>query len=229
MSELPVPSSRQQEGYVAAGFTHQDSRSFMAFRAFPVARRLADDNRSMIGETELILADVEFRVGLEQSNLGDIYVDKAMLYQMVSRVPVTQNISNWSSSFNIGINRVLTGERKRKLIVQSEFGLGFTREVMQGLGVYSDIIVGAGANKHEAFVYAKPVIGLYAYTKLNSKLAVSLSRTYNQYGSDEPIDAVSFSLHQYGFENIALDFEVNIQKVADEYESSAAFMLGYRF
>ncbi len=229
VSELPVPSSRQQEGYVAAGFTHQDSRSFMAFRAFPVARRLADDNRSMIGETELILADVEFRVGLEQSNLGDIYVDKAMLYQMVSRVPVTQNISNWSSSFNIGINRVLTGERQSKLIVQSEFGLGFTREVMQGLGVYSDIIVGAGANKHEAFVYAKPVIGLYAYTKLNSKLAVSLSRTYNQYGSDEPIDAVSFSLHQYGFENIALDFEVNIQKVADEYESSAAFMLGYRF
>ena len=101
----------------------------------------------MIGETELILADIEFRVGLAQDNLGDIYVDKAMLYQMVSRVPVTQNVSNWSSSFNIGINRVLTGERKRKLIVQSEFGLGFTREVMQGLGVYSDIIVGAGANK----------------------------------------------------------------------------------
>ena len=183
----------------------------------------------MIGETELILADVEFRVGLEQSNLGDIYVDKAMLYQMVSRVPVTQNISNWSSSFNIGINRVLTGERKRKLIVQSEFGLGFTREVMQGLGVYSDIIVGAGANKHEAFVYAKPVIGLYAYTKLNSKLAVNLSRTYNQYGSDDPIDALSLSLHQYGFENMALDFELGIQKVANEYESSASFMLGYRF
>ncbi|WP_233095300.1 hypothetical protein [Alteromonas sp. IB21] len=55
---------------------------------------------------------------------------------------------------------------------------------MQGLGVYSDIILGAGASKHEAFVYAKPVIGLYAYTKLNSKLAVNLSRTYNQYGSD---------------------------------------------
>lgn len=89
--------------------------------------------------------------------------------------------------------------------------------------------MGAGANKHEAFVYAKPVIGLYAYTKLNSKLSVNLSRTYNQYGSDDPIDAVSFSLHQYGFENIALDFEVNIQKVADEYESSAAFMLGYWF
>jgi hypothetical protein len=60
-------------------------------------------------------------------------------------------------------------------------------------------------------------------------LAVNLSRTYNQYGSDEPIDAVSIGLHQYGFENIALDFEVNIQKVADEFESSAAFMLGYRF
>ena len=164
VSDFPVPSSRQQEGYVAAGFTHQDSRSFMVFRAFPVARRLADDNRSMIGETELILADVEFRVGLEQDDLGDIYVDKAMLYQMVSRVPFTQNVSNWSSSFNIGINRILTGERKRKLIVQSEFGLGFTREVLQSLGVYGDIIVGAGANKSEAFIYAKPVIGLYAYT-----------------------------------------------------------------
>ena len=31
------------------------------------------------------------------------------------------------------------------------------------------------------------------------------------------------------YKKIALDFEVNIQKVADEYESSAAFMLGYRF
>ncbi|MGY8897098.1 MAG: lipoprotein N-acyltransferase Lnb domain-containing protein [Paraglaciecola sp.] len=229
VSEFPVPSTRQQEGYVGAGFTHQDSRSFMALRAFPVARRLADDNRSMIGETELILADFEFRVGLEQDNLGDIYVDKAMLYQMVSRVPVTQNVSNWSSSFNVGINRVLTGEQKRKLIVQSEFGLGFTREVTQGLGVYSDIIVGAGANKHEAFVYAKPVIGLYAYTKLNNKLAINLSRAYNQYGSNEPIDTASLSLHQYGFENIVLDFEVNIQKVANEYESTVSFMLGSRF
>ncbi|GFD70534.1 DUF4105 domain-containing protein [Alteromonas sp. KUL106] len=229
VSALPVPSTRQQEGYVGTGFIHQDSRSFMSIRAFPVARRLADDNRSMIGETELILADVEFRVGLEQNDLGDIYVDKAMLYQMVSRVPVTQNVSNWSSSFNIGINRVLTGERKRKLMVQSEFGLGFTREVMQGLGVYSDIIIGAGANKDETFVYAKPVIGLYAYTKLDNKLAIRLSRAYNQYGSDEPIDEASFSLHQYGFQNIALDFEVNIQKVANEYESTASFMLGYRF
>ena len=152
-----------------------------------------------------------------------------MLYQMVSRVPVTQNVSNWSSSFNVGINRVLTGEQKRKLIVQSEFGLGFTREVTQGLGVYSDIIVGAGANKHEAFVYAKPVIGLYAYTKLNNKLAINLSRAYNQYGSNEPIDTASLSLHQYGFENIVLDFEVNIQKVANEYESTVSFMLGSRF
>ena len=89
--------------------------------------------------------------------------------------------------------------------------------------------MGAGANKSEAFVYAKPVIGLYAYTKLNSKLAVNLSRTYNQYGSDNPIDAASFSLHQYGFKDITLDFEVNIQKVDNEYESSASFMLGYRF
>jgi len=229
VSELPVPSTRQQEGYIGVGIKHLDSRAFMTFRAFPVARRLADDNRSMIGETELILADFEFRVGVEQDDLGDIYVDRAMLYQMVSRVPVTQDISNWSSSFNIGINRVLTGDKQRKLIVQSEFGLGFTREVVQGLGIYSDIIIGAGANKSDAFVYAKPVVGLYAYTKLNNKLAVNLSRTYNQYGSGEYIDAASLSLHQYGLKNIALDFEVNVQKVADEYESTASFMLGYRF
>ena len=95
--------------------------------------------------------------------------------------------------------------------------------------MYSDIIVGAGANKHEAFVYAKPVIGLYAYTKLNNKLAINLSRAYNQYGSNEPIDTASLSLHQYGFENIVLDFEVNIQKVANEYESTVSFMLGSRF
>ncbi|AUC89179.1 hypothetical protein CW735_14130 [Alteromonas sp. MB-3u-76] len=229
VSEYPVPTDLQNESYLGIGYSHVDDSNYLKIRSFPVARRVEDDNRGVIGETELILADLEMRVGVDSDNLGTVYLDKAMLYQMISRIPVTQDITNLSSSFNIGINRVLSDERDQNLVFQTEFGVGLTKEITKGVGVYSDVILGAGANKEQQYLYVRPVFGAYIYTKFNNKLSLQIERTYNQYGSSQYLDEFKFGLHQYGISNAALDFNLSVQSIGQEKFTQFEAILAYRF
>ena len=229
VSSYKKPTELTEEAFISTNLMRFANQNYLGFRLFPVARRISDDNRNLMGETQLILSDIAFRIGLDKENQGDVYLDRAMLYQMTSRVPFTQHINDLSSTFNIGLKRVLSNDLTLELVAETTLGLGITKELTKDLGFYADFILGAGADKEEQYLFAKPAIGMYLYSVFDTKLSLHADRTYNQYNNSDYIDSLSLLVSHYISKRWVTEFSAKTSRLNGHQVDELMLSLGYRF
>jgi hypothetical protein len=194
VSSTISPHRKADESIVTLGLTRFKDEPFITLQYFPVANSLSNDNRHSFGETQLVLSDVKLRISKKS---GDVFIDKFMLYDMVSRIPFELENPNPSSSFKVGLERVFDDVLSSQVLALTEGSIGVTKVFGSVLGFYTEIGLGVGTDLEKLNFYIEPRVGAYAYLANSLKLEVEYQHTYHYVDYNYLVRSVNSSLIHY--------------------------------
>jgi hypothetical protein len=226
ISDTINPLRKANESRVTFGLTSFNDEPFITLQYFPVANSLSNDNRHSFGETQLILTDVELRISAKS---GDVFVDRLMLYDMVSRIPFEWENPNFSSGFKVGFERVFDAQLYPQMLALIEGSVGVTKAFGSVLGVYAEAGLGFGSNLDELDLYIEPRFGSYAYIANSLKLNVEYTHTYHMVDYKHLARSVSLSLIHYISNESQIQMELNYISSEGNYISEIAASFHYVF
>jgi hypothetical protein len=226
VSDTINPLRKANESRVTFGLTSFNDEPFMTLQYFPVANSLSNDNRHSFGETQLILSDIELRISAKS---GDVFVDRLMLYDMVSRIPFEWENPDFSSSFKVGFERVFDEQLRPQMLALMEGSVGVTKAFGSVLGVYAEAGLGVGSDLDKLDFYIEPRFGSYAYIANSLKLNVEYTHIYHMVDYKHLTRSVSSSLTHFISNESQIQMEFNYISSEGNYFSEIAASFHYVF
>ncbi len=224
VSDYKNPVNTSKEALVAAGIENFDGAQSLLFRFFPVASDIDSDNRNYSGETALSLADISLRYTPRHNAL---HLDRALLYNMASRVPYHDVFGDFSTGLKVGLDRVFDDELNRNLVLQTEVSGGVTLPLSTSGGVFAESGLGVTADEDRIQIYLEPRIGGFIYLRHNTKMRFEGAWSLNKYAGSN-VGRIDAHITHYLDNTWSVNARLS-KLLAEEDEILAAVNLRYRF
>lgn len=159
----------------------------------PVSHALIDDNRHLLGESELRLFDTTILV--EPKN-GRVQLDRFTLYAVESLLPWSGLTGGLSGSFKIGVEKQAQLSEMDKKAFLTEGAVGYTWRLGADLDAFA-LIGGGWGYRQRGFLYTAPTVGVLIREVFDMKTVLRLSQVSSPLGQKHSSREMTLSQIKY--------------------------------
>jgi hypothetical protein len=226
LTQYKDPLKTPQDSSIGVALSIINDEEFLELNILPAAHHLYADNRQFFSESELKIAELNFRTNLKTA---DSQLHSLVLYSVNSLIPSTEITPQMSGAFFMGFHHTLTPKLEEKGVFELSGAMGKTYQVHRDIMLYAMLGVGVATDIKSTFLFVEPYVGGIVNLVGDSKAIFDHRLTAGQFDSSSLMHTSSLTYAWYGLNDITVNISFESTATEQRRRNTLSIGLDYHF